>query len=315
MPRHAGQDAGARQRSRAGSAACSSTTTSSSTARPPRWSSARSSSPTRTPRPRRCCRSPPTASATSRGPVGAFFMGHIGDRHGRKRVLVLTVGLMGTATFLVGCLPTYDDIGIWAPVLLVALRLLQGFSASGEQSGANSLSLEHAPERPARVLHELHARRHAGRPGDRDRCLPPDRRDARGPAPELGLARPVLAQRDRRDLRPADPPPASRSRPRSSARWPRTPAASPSPPCCATTGRGVLRVVLAALALDRQHDLRRLRAELRRRHQRARPDDDAVGRDRDQRRRAGAIPLWAILADRIGRKPVLHLRRDRQRRC
>jgi MFS family permease len=79
-------------------------------------------------------------------PVGAFFMGHIGDRYGRKRVLLLTVGLMGLATFLVGCLPTYADIGIWAPVLLVALRLLQGFSASGEQSGANSLSLEHAPE-------------------------------------------------------------------------------------------------------------------------------------------------------------------------
>ena len=47
-------------------------------------------------------------------PVGALFMGHLGDRHGRKRVLVLTVLMMGTATFLVGCLPTYDDIGIWA---------------------------------------------------------------------------------------------------------------------------------------------------------------------------------------------------------
>jgi MFS family permease len=79
-------------------------------------------------------------------PVGAFFMGHIGDRYGRKRVLLVTITLMGTATFLVGCLPTYNDIGIWAPVLLVCLRLLQGFSASGEQSGANSLSLEHAPE-------------------------------------------------------------------------------------------------------------------------------------------------------------------------
>jgi MFS family permease len=79
-------------------------------------------------------------------PVGALFMGHLGDRHGRKRVLVLTVLLMGTATFLVGCLPTYDDIGIWAPVLLVALRLMQGFSASGEQSGGNSLCLEHAPD-------------------------------------------------------------------------------------------------------------------------------------------------------------------------
>src|SRR5262249_26413681 len=53
---------------------------------------------------------------------------------------------MGISTFLVGCLPTYDDIGIWAPALLVALRLLQGFSASGEQSGGNSLTLEHAPD-------------------------------------------------------------------------------------------------------------------------------------------------------------------------
>src|SRR3954463_830448 len=80
-------------------------------------------------------------------PIGAFFMGHIGDRYGRKRVLLLTLMLMGTATFLVGCLPSYASIGIWAPVLLVALRLLQGFSASGEQAGANSLTLEHAPER------------------------------------------------------------------------------------------------------------------------------------------------------------------------
>ena len=79
-------------------------------------------------------------------PVGALFMGHLGDKYGRKRVLVLTVTLMGLATFLVGCLPTYADIGVWAPVLLVALRLLQGLAASGEQSGANSLSLEHAPE-------------------------------------------------------------------------------------------------------------------------------------------------------------------------
>jgi MFS family permease len=79
-------------------------------------------------------------------PIGAFFMGHLGDRYGRKRVLVLTVTMMGTATFLVGCLPTYASIGIWAPVLLVVLRLIQGFSASGEQAGANSFSLEHAPE-------------------------------------------------------------------------------------------------------------------------------------------------------------------------
>src|SRR6201991_4390797 len=79
-------------------------------------------------------------------PVGAFFMGHLGDRYGRKRVLLLTVTMMGLATFLVGCLPTYNSIGLWAPALLVCLRLVQGFSASGEQAGANSLTLEHADE-------------------------------------------------------------------------------------------------------------------------------------------------------------------------
>lgn len=78
-------------------------------------------------------------------PVGAFVLGHIGDRFGRKKVLVSTLLLMGVSTFLVGCLPTYDQIGPAAPALLVALRLLQGFSAAGEQAGANSMSLEHAP--------------------------------------------------------------------------------------------------------------------------------------------------------------------------
>jgi MFS family permease len=78
-------------------------------------------------------------------PIGAFVLGHIGDAFGRKRVLVFTVLLMGISTVLVGCLPTYDQIGLAAPALLVALRLLQGFSAAGEQAGANSMSLEHAP--------------------------------------------------------------------------------------------------------------------------------------------------------------------------
>ncbi|GAA4831530.1 MFS transporter [Saccharopolyspora rosea] len=79
-------------------------------------------------------------------PLGAFVLGHIGDRFGRKRVLLLTVLLMGVATVAVGCLPTYRQIGITAPALLVALRLLQGFSAAGEQAGANSMSMEHAPQ-------------------------------------------------------------------------------------------------------------------------------------------------------------------------
>lgn len=79
-------------------------------------------------------------------PIGSFFMGHIGDRLGRKRILIGTLLLMGVSTFLVGCLPTYDQVGLLAPALLVVLRLLQGLSAAGEQAGANSMSFEHAPD-------------------------------------------------------------------------------------------------------------------------------------------------------------------------
>jgi MFS family permease len=78
-------------------------------------------------------------------PIGAAVLGHYGDRFGRQRVMMMSLVLMGTATFLVGCLPTYGQIGIVAPIALVVLRLLQGFSAGGEQSGANSMTLEHAP--------------------------------------------------------------------------------------------------------------------------------------------------------------------------
>ncbi|MEV7085031.1 MFS transporter [Streptomyces sp. NPDC093085] len=79
-------------------------------------------------------------------PLGAFLLGHIGDRLGRRRVMVLTLLMMGVSTFLIGCLPTYDQIGTAAPALLVLMRMLQGVSAAGEQAGASSMTLEHAPE-------------------------------------------------------------------------------------------------------------------------------------------------------------------------
>ncbi|RAJ68900.1 Na+/melibiose symporter-like transporter [Streptomyces sp. Amel2xB2] len=78
-------------------------------------------------------------------PLGALLLGHIGDRFGRKRIMLLTLLLMGAATFLIGCLPTRGQIGAAAPALLVLLRVLQGLSAAGEQAGANSMTLEHAP--------------------------------------------------------------------------------------------------------------------------------------------------------------------------
>ncbi|WP_432543375.1 MFS transporter [Kineococcus sp. SYSU DK002] len=78
-------------------------------------------------------------------PLGAVLAGRFGDRLGRKRMLVLTLLMMGSATFLIGVLPTYGQIGVAAPLLLVLLRVLQGFSAGGEWGGAALMSVEHAP--------------------------------------------------------------------------------------------------------------------------------------------------------------------------
>jgi MFS family permease len=77
-------------------------------------------------------------------PVGAAFFGSLGDRIGRRPVFLITISLMGGATFAVGFLPTYEMIGIWAPVLLVSLRLLQGLSAGGEIGGSAVYLTEHA---------------------------------------------------------------------------------------------------------------------------------------------------------------------------
>jgi metabolite-proton symporter len=76
-------------------------------------------------------------------PVGGIVFGHFGDRIGRKRLLMLSLVLMGIATILIGLLPTYAQIGIWAPIALIALRLVQGFAVGGEWGGAVLMAAEH----------------------------------------------------------------------------------------------------------------------------------------------------------------------------
>ncbi|WP_102418837.1 MFS transporter [Mycobacterium sp. 4858] len=78
-------------------------------------------------------------------PVGGLVFGHIGDRIGRKRSLALTMLIMGVATALIGVLPTAAQIGVWAPLLLLGLRILQGFALGGEWAGAVLLAVEHSP--------------------------------------------------------------------------------------------------------------------------------------------------------------------------
>jgi MHS family proline/betaine transporter-like MFS transporter len=80
-------------------------------------------------------------------PLGGLIWGPLGDRLGRKQVLAITILMMSGATLCVGLVPTYDSIGIWAPVLLVLLRMIQGFSTGGEYGGAATFMAEYAPSR------------------------------------------------------------------------------------------------------------------------------------------------------------------------
>ncbi|MGQ0482552.1 MAG: MFS transporter [Pseudonocardia sp.] len=80
-------------------------------------------------------------------PLGGLVWGPLGDRLGRTRVLAATILLMSGATFLVGVIPNYDSIGIWAPILLILLRVIQGFSTGGEYGGAATFMAEYAPDR------------------------------------------------------------------------------------------------------------------------------------------------------------------------
>jgi metabolite-proton symporter len=78
-------------------------------------------------------------------PIGGIIFGHYGDRLGRKTVLILTLLIMGIATFLIGLLPTYASAGMWAPLLLLALRIFQGIGIGGEWGGAVLMAVEHSP--------------------------------------------------------------------------------------------------------------------------------------------------------------------------
>ncbi len=78
-------------------------------------------------------------------PVGGAVAGHFGDRVGRKAMLILTLVIMGIGTVAIGLLPTYETIGIWAPILLVLLRFVQGFATGGEWGGAALMAIEHSP--------------------------------------------------------------------------------------------------------------------------------------------------------------------------
>jgi MHS family shikimate/dehydroshikimate transporter-like MFS transporter len=78
-------------------------------------------------------------------PIGGAIFGHFGDRLGRKIMLMITMVIMAVGTFAVGCLPTYQQIGVWAPIFLVALRFIQGIGLGGEWGGASLMVIEHAP--------------------------------------------------------------------------------------------------------------------------------------------------------------------------
>ncbi|MDC9821306.1 MFS transporter [Pectobacterium polonicum] len=81
-------------------------------------------------------------------PLGGIVFGHIGDKVGRKKALVITILIVGLGTFCIGLLPTYEKIGIWAPILLILIRVLQGFGVGGEQAGAVLMTAEYSqPER------------------------------------------------------------------------------------------------------------------------------------------------------------------------
>ena len=127
-------------------------------------------------------------------PLGGVVFGHFGDRVGRKAMLIYSLLIMGVATFLIGLLPTFDSIGVWAPVLLVVLRCLQGIGVGGEWGGAVLMAVEHSPEGGADC--PAPGRRWACRPdcSCRPWCSASSATARRSSIPALGLAAAVSPQ-------------------------------------------------------------------------------------------------------------------------
>ena len=154
-------------------------------------------------------------------PLGGIVFGHYGDKLGRKNVLVVTLLLMGIATFAIGLMPTYATIGVWAPILLVALRFLQGLGLGGEWGGAVLMTLESGDDRRRGLNASWPQVGRADRPAPRQRRPVADGRAHHGRGvPVVGLAGAVPAQRAaraRRSLDPADASPRARCSRRSRA--------------------------------------------------------------------------------------------------
>ena len=243
-------------------------------------------------------------------PLGGVILGVVGDRVGRRAALSISILMMGISTTLVAALPSYESVGLLAPVLLVLLRCLQGLSAGGEWAGSSSFLVEYAP-RNRRALwgSVVTATAALGSLGGALVAIALTQWLTPGPAGGVGLADPVPARRAARGRRALRPPQA-----RGHARLSRAAARAPRRPRAAARGAerepqaDRARVLLrrgrgARLLLPR--DLRHQLPHLRRGR-----DGEAAGAGRHRRGLAvyaALCPLAGLLSDRIGRKPSMVL--------
>ena len=135
-------------------------------------------------------------------PLGGIVFGHFGDRIGRKKMLILSMVLMGVGSTLIGLLPTYAQIGVWAPILLVLLRIVQGIAVGGEWGGAVLMSAEHASSRRGLWASFTNAGAPSGVVLSTLVLAASAGADRRGGVPRLGLADPVPAQHRAAGRRP-----------------------------------------------------------------------------------------------------------------